>query len=381
MDRKHLERYIRKEMRRKITQYPIFGEVIYESLAGIHELLERTKKNYTLFAYVRRGKDRWHENILHIQMHFKNAQERDALWNRASEKLEKNIQSGMRKATDPKEKLEIENILCAVRSEKQPSRLLTRKKNTRGEMGMRLTVLGSGVFKPRTARYPAGLALTLGNKTIVFDAGSGTFMRLMEAGIDYGQIDYIFVTHLHIDHVSDLLQYLWAYHLDRRKDLCLFGPPGLGRFYEHLTELASQFSHLPFELRLKEVDEGGSIPLPFCRIEVGRTHHVDELVSICYKVEANKKIFGYSGDTGYSEKLTQFFKGADVLVLECTTLNEQKVKGHLVPKECAEIAKRAHVKKLVLTHLDLDLGKVKDQCSQDFCGEIIVAEDLMQVVI
>ena len=198
---------------------------------------------------------------------------------------------------------------------------------------MKLTVLGSGVFKPRTARYPSGLALTIGDKTIIFDAGSGTFMRLIEAGIDYEQIDYIFVTHLHI------------------------------------------------EVKVKEVDEGDAIFLPFFKIKVMRTHHVDELVSICYKIEAKKKIFGYSGDTGYSEKLIEFFKGVDVLVLECTTLNEQKIKGHLIPKECAEIAKKAGVKKLVLTHLDLDLEKVKEQCSRDFCGEIVVAEDLMQVEI
>jgi len=246
---------------------------------------------------------------------------------------------------------------------------------------MKLIILGSGVFKPRTVRYPSGLALNVGDKTIIFDAGSGTFMRLIEAGIDYEEIDYIFVTHLHIDHVSDLLQYLWAYHTHRQKDLYLFGPPGLKKFYEHLTKLASQFSHLPFEVKVKEVDEGDAISLPFFKIDVIRTEHVDELVSICYKLKANKKIFGYSGDTDHSEKLIQFFKDADVLVLECSTLNEQKVKGHLVPKECAEIAKRAQVKKLVLTHLDLDLEKVKKQCSENFSGKIIVAQDLLQVEI
>ncbi len=244
---------------------------------------------------------------------------------------------------------------------------------------MRLTILGSGVFKPRTARCPCGLTLTVDEKTIVLDAGSGTFMRLIEAGIDYAQIDHIFVTHLHIDHTSDLLQYLWAYHLNRGKDLYLFGPPGFRKFYEHLTDLASQFKHLPFEVRVREVDEGELISLPFCKIEVMRTHHVDELVSICYKVHDNKKTFGYSGDTGYSEKLIQFFKGVDVLVLECTTLNEEKVKGHLVPKECAEIANRTYVKKLVLTHLDTDLEKVKQECSENFHGEIIIAKDLMQL--
>jgi hypothetical protein len=118
MEKKYLERFMGREMRSKMAQYPIFGEVIYKSLAATRELLERTKRNYTLFAYVRKSEDRLHENILHIQMHFKNTQERDTLWNRASEKLTENIHHGIKKATDPKEKLEIENILCAVRSER-----------------------------------------------------------------------------------------------------------------------------------------------------------------------------------------------------------------------------------------------------------------------
>lgn len=98
------------------------------------------------------------------------------------------------------------------------------------------------------------------------------------------------------------------------------------------------------------MDKGDAISLPFCAIKVIRTEHVDELVSIGYKIEAENKTVGYSGDTGYCKRLILFFKGIDVLALECTTLDEQKVKGHLTPKECAEIAKRARVKELALTH-------------------------------
>ena len=107
-----------REMKSKIAQYPVFGKVICESLAAIYELLESTKRKYILFAYVRKTEDRFHENVLHIQMHFKNPHERDALWNRASEKLAENIEKGIKKTTDENERLEIENILCAVRSER-----------------------------------------------------------------------------------------------------------------------------------------------------------------------------------------------------------------------------------------------------------------------
>lgn len=118
MKRELLEKFMCREMKSRITQYPVFEEVICESLAAIHELLESTKREYILFAYVRKTEDRFHENVLHIQMHFKNPQERDTLWNRASEKLAENIEKGIKKTTDENERLEIENILCAVRSER-----------------------------------------------------------------------------------------------------------------------------------------------------------------------------------------------------------------------------------------------------------------------
>ena len=117
MDKDYVEKFIGEKMKSKISRYPIFGTVIHESLAGIYRLLEKTKRAYTLRAYVRKTQDGFDENVLHIQMHFKNTQERDALWNQASGKLVENIQGGMKKTSDPNEKLEIENILCAVTSE------------------------------------------------------------------------------------------------------------------------------------------------------------------------------------------------------------------------------------------------------------------------
>lgn len=116
-EKKYLQDFVWKEMKSKILRYPIFGEVIYGSLADICELLERTQKSYQLVAYVRKTEDGIDENVVHFQMHFKDVDERDTMWTRTSEEMVKNIKEGIQKATDPEEKLEIENILCAVRSD------------------------------------------------------------------------------------------------------------------------------------------------------------------------------------------------------------------------------------------------------------------------
>lgn len=118
MNKKYLEKFIWKGMKPKIAQYPIFGKVIYESLTSILKILEEKNKNYKLFAYVRKTEDGLDENVLHVQMHFKDEEERDNLWNQMGEVVIKNIQKEIEKVSDPQEKIEIENILCAVKSEK-----------------------------------------------------------------------------------------------------------------------------------------------------------------------------------------------------------------------------------------------------------------------
>jgi len=116
-----MEKFIWEEMKSKMKKYPIFAEVIYDSLKGIYQILEQRKNAYRLFAYVRKTEDGFDENVLHIQMHFKDNQERDNLWNEASEKVVESIRKGIKKTSDPREKIEIQNILCAVRSEKRIS--------------------------------------------------------------------------------------------------------------------------------------------------------------------------------------------------------------------------------------------------------------------
>jgi len=118
IEKRELEKFIREEMKSKIARYSVFREVIYKSLTSVYEFMEKTKRKYTLLAYVRKTQDGFDENVLHIQMHFKNLSERDRLWNKVSEKLVENINSGMKKVSDSQEKLEIENILCSIRSKK-----------------------------------------------------------------------------------------------------------------------------------------------------------------------------------------------------------------------------------------------------------------------
>jgi ribonuclease BN (tRNA processing enzyme) len=58
-----------------------------------------------------------------------------------------------------------------------------------------------------------------------------------------------------------------------------------------------------------------------------------------------------------------------------------KVPGHLTPSLAGDLAGRAHVKKLVLTHLypECDQIDIAAQCRRTYPGPLVIAEDLMRI--
>ena len=89
----------------------------------------------------------------------------------------------------------------------------------------------------------------------------------------------------------------------------------------------------------------------------------------------------YSGDTDYSESLIELSKDADILICESALPDDLRLKGHLTPSLAGDIATRAGVKKLVLTHFypECDQTDIKQECRKTYDGPLVLAEDLMQI--
>ena len=75
---------------------------------------------------------------------------------------------------------------------------------------MQLTVIGSGTAALRAERGFSGYVLKNDEELYLLDGGSGTLRKCAEAGISYKEIDKIFYTHLHPDHTTDLVPFLFA---------------------------------------------------------------------------------------------------------------------------------------------------------------------------
>ncbi|MFQ5882314.1 MAG: MBL fold metallo-hydrolase [Candidatus Methylomirabilales bacterium] len=249
---------------------------------------------------------------------------------------------------------------------------------------MELTVLGSGTAIPSPERASPGLLLQVADEYLLLDSGAGTLRQLARTGVSPGALDRVLYTHYHPDHIGDLPHLLFALRspeFHRERSLWVGGPPGLRRHYHLLGELyGSWVAHLPFTLEFQELKEEildfGHFRLTSCAVP-----HTD--VSLAYRIDAHGGSLVYSGDTDYSEALIELARGVDLLVLECAFPEGQKVKGHLSPSLAGEMAARAGVKILLLTHFyPACWGQdLMTPCRKQFPGQVLLAQDLMRLTV
>ncbi|MEW6387049.1 MAG: ribonuclease Z [Thermodesulfobacteriota bacterium] len=245
---------------------------------------------------------------------------------------------------------------------------------------MELIVLGSGTGVPYLRRGAPALAVKAGARLILLDLGSGACRALLRYGLNFSQIDVIALTHLHPDHLGDLVPFLFAtrYSLGytRKEPFDFLVARGFREFYGHLQGAFGQWVEPPPGLmRLRELNPDGleEVAWEGLVIKSAPTNHTPG--SLAYRLEAEGRSLVYSGDTDESDSLVALAQGADLLVLECS--NPFKVPGHLTPLEAGRLAARAEVKRLLLTHFypPCDEVDVVALAAAEFSGEIIRGED------
>lgn len=249
---------------------------------------------------------------------------------------------------------------------------------------MELIVIGSGTGVPSTRRGSPAYAVQAAGRLLVMDLGPGALRALVRHGLNFSDIDLLALTHLHPDHVADLVPFFFAtrYSLGytRQKPFKLLVARGFQEFYGHLRAAFNQWVEPPPGLLdLQELSPSEPVTLSWegLTIQSAPVNHTP--ASLAYRVEWEGRSLVYSGDTDESDSLVALARGADLLVLEAS--NPFKVPGHLTPSEAGRLAAQAQVKRLVLTHFyppcdEVDVGAL---AAQEFSGEIIRAEDGLRV--
>lgn len=277
-------------------------------------------------------------------------------------------------------------------------------------MADQITLLGvkGGPAIRQGGAMPTATLLELGGKKVLIDCGIGVARSTVHSGVSLLDLDAIFITHLHSDHILELgplLYTAWTTGLNRAVQV--FGPPGTAAYWEHFLK-AMAFDH---EIRL--VDEGRPEIADLVQIvefgegQVAGLDGVEVLalrvdhppVADCFALSfaAGGKRVVFSADTCYFPPLAEFARGATVLVHEAMLtagveklvqrtpgagrLREHLLASHTPAEDAGRIASAGMVGKLVLNHLvpadDPDFGEAdwRAETSKHWNGPVVVGRD------
>jgi len=250
---------------------------------------------------------------------------------------------------------------------------------------MEVTILGSGTAIPDKERGAPGLAVCIGSTLLFMDLGPGSLYRAARFGIAVDQVDYILLSHFHLDHTSDLAPLLFAFHnpvYERRKDLTILGPEGLERFFHSLHRLYGDWIlGNDYQQIIKSLD---TEPLACSGFYLRSCPVIHGPAAIAWEItdDLGRRIV-YSGDTEYCESLVALASEADLLLLECAFPEGQGISGHLTPSVAGRIAQEAACKHLVLTHFyPACRGQdLMTPCRSYYSGPITLAEDGLKLTV
>ncbi|MEF9475707.1 MAG: ribonuclease Z [Candidatus Mariimomonas ferrooxydans] len=243
-----------------------------------------------------------------------------------------------------------------------------------------MIILGSGTCVPSLKRSAPAYYLEEEGRQVLIDCGGGTVLQLEKSGRSYKDIDAVFITHSHPDHVAGIMPLIHALVatplFKREKGLLLAGPKNLKKFYENCI-IPVTGSPKTFSIQIQEIEDKMDYP-PF-RIFTANTVHSEN--SLAFRFECGSKSVVITGDADYGPELVELSKKCDILIADCSFTDNMKTSGHMTPKECGLIAREAGVKKLLLSHLHSlpfpNSDRIK-QCRQVFNGDVSLAEDLLE---
>jgi len=292
--------------------------------------------------------------------------------------------------------------------------------------------LGTGGSWPTAKRNVSSIAIKRASEIILFDCGEGTQRQFQKSSLSYMQISKIFLSHFHGDHFLGIPGLIQTMQLnDREEPVYIYGPKGVIDLVQQLLSLG--YFRPAFRIIPKEVNDGDVLEFDEYIIRVLRVKH--NVPAVAYALEEHQRpgkfnkplalelgipegplfsklqhgepimlkdgrritpdmVLGssrpgrkivFSGDTTPYDKLATFSEHADVLIHEATFDSELAdiagEYGHTTAYQAAEIAKKADVENLFLTHISpryLDHHIIENDARKIF-QKSYVPRDLQEV--
>lgn len=271
----------------------------------------------------------------------------------------------------------------------QPASLQTEAFITLGTMG--------GPVPSPDRSQPANALLHEGHVYLI-DAGDGTVQRLVRAGIMLPRVNAVFVSHLHADHTGGLSAVLALRNqTDVRKLLTVYGPPGTRELVAGMVASMQPAARVGYGIpgqswtppantvTVIEMSGDETLAIDGMKVTAAQNSHYDfpkdgiedrNYKSLSFRFDMAGRSVVYTGDTGPSAAVEKLAEGADLLVSEMIDMDgtmasvarnspnmppdakmrlEQHLSTHhLTPEAVGQLAHKAKVKALVITHFAAD---------------------------
>jgi ribonuclease Z len=296
---------------------------------------------------------------------------------------------------------------------------------------MKLVFLGTSAAQPTAERGMTCICLVLDSEILMFDAGEGSQIAFQKSKLGWNKRIKIFVTHLHGDHCVGILGLLQTMSLQNRTEsVDIYGPAGIDEFIAANLKILN--FGLTFPVRIIRIKEGLVFENSTYSIDVCEAEHSISAYSYRFtekdkpgkfypekakelgipegklwhdlqndiEVKIEGKIFrpldvmgekrkgrkiGISGDTRPTQKLEEFFRDCDYIIFDSTYSDALKDKAkenyHSTAKEAAELAKKAKVSNLILTHFSARYDNVEELVNEAkiIHESVVAAKDLLEI--
>ena len=270
----------------------------------------------------------------------------------------------------------------------------------------KVTLLGTGSPILSMERFGNATLVEAGDEKLLFDAGRGAALRLSQMDIMPGEINKLFMTHLHSDHTIGIPDILLTGTLSvagsRDTEFEVWGPTGTQKMMYTLKEAYE--ADIDNRIEGNYITPKGSESIAY-DIEPGVVYEKNGVQVIAFLVEHDiAPAFGYrinykghsvviSGDTTYSENLVENSENVDLLIHEVaaaepTILEKNKelqnvLSKHTTPEQAGKIFSKAQPKLAVYSHVVLLGGLTEEEANliertkENYAGEVVLGEDLM----
>ncbi|MDD4004032.1 MAG: MBL fold metallo-hydrolase [Elusimicrobiaceae bacterium] len=245
---------------------------------------------------------------------------------------------------------------------------------------MKLTFLGTSGWYDSPAGYTLCTVLETADFYLVLDAGGG--FAFLDRCVKPGKPVYVFISHLHLDHVAGL-HTLVKHNLH---SVLFLLPDGYREPFAALinSPFTVPLSKMSYPASIMESRDFGKLPFKLTGYELD---HSDSCWG--FRLEHEGRVFSYGPDTGPCPNLDRLARNADLLLTECAYLpgEERPEWPHMNPELAAACARDSGAKRLILTHFDpvrypdAATRTVADSAAKAIFANSSVAEDGLAITI